>query len=234
MSALAQPARRAFCQATLRLAHNALHLCNVGLSGGCFGGAGGICGRFDRTRVCLLIASLLPRFTSSSPDLRPGSSLPPPTPRSCAAYSTKPEATVYSGPTWSHPSRVTLRTLRRKHRDGERLTMVTAYDYPSAAHVSFDGLGDDGARHGRQKEGYREDAISAAPFIYSVSFLWWTPAGRSCWHRHFAGGRLCRHGSARPRHHAAADAGGDAHALQGRGSGCAPPFPGGGPAVWHV
>jgi Ketopantoate hydroxymethyltransferase len=48
---------------------------------------------------------------------------------------TKPEATVYSGPSASAPSRVNLRVLRQKYAQGQKLSMVTAYDYPSAAHV---------------------------------------------------------------------------------------------------
>ncbi|EFJ50554.1 hypothetical protein VOLCADRAFT_103773 [Volvox carteri f. nagariensis] len=49
--------------------------------------------------------------------------------------SVQPEAAVYSGPSPRNPSRVTLRTIRKKYELGEPLTMVTAYDYPSAVHV---------------------------------------------------------------------------------------------------
>ena len=51
--------------------------------------------------------------------------------------SIRPEDTVYSGPkAQSGPQRVTLRTLRGKYlRAASRITMVTAYDYPSAVHV---------------------------------------------------------------------------------------------------
>ena len=49
--------------------------------------------------------------------------------------SVQPEHTVYSGPQTAPARRVTLRTLRAKHARGEPLTMVTAYDYPSAVHV---------------------------------------------------------------------------------------------------
>ena len=49
--------------------------------------------------------------------------------------SVQPEHTVYSGPQTAPPRRVTLRTVRAKHARGEPLTMVTAYDYPSAVHV---------------------------------------------------------------------------------------------------
>lgn len=42
---------------------------------------------------------------------------------------------MYSGPQTAPARRVTLRTVRAKHARGEPLTMVTAYDYPSAVHV---------------------------------------------------------------------------------------------------
>ena len=50
-------------------------------------------------------------------------------------YSNQPEHTVYSGPQAPSPKRVTLRTLRAKYARGDPITMVTAYDYPSAVHV---------------------------------------------------------------------------------------------------
>ncbi len=51
---------------------------------------------------------------------------------------------MYSGPRAPAPARVTLRTLRAKYARGEPLTMVTAYDYPSAVHVRcFCMRGDD-------------------------------------------------------------------------------------------
>lgn len=49
--------------------------------------------------------------------------------------SAHPEATVYPGPQ-SPRKTVTLRTLRSKYDKGQPITMVTAYDYPSAVHVS--------------------------------------------------------------------------------------------------
>ncbi|PSC67800.1 ketopantoate hydroxymethyltransferase [Micractinium conductrix] len=55
-------------------------------------------------------------------------------------HSNKPEHTVYSGPTASSPRRVTLRTLREKYRRGQPISMVTAYDYPSAVHVDEAGI----------------------------------------------------------------------------------------------
>lgn len=52
-----------------------------------------------------------------------------------------PENTVYSGPTSQSPcQRVTLTHLRQKHRKGEPITVVTAYDYPSAVHLDMAGI----------------------------------------------------------------------------------------------
>ena len=52
-------------------------------------------------------------------------------------YSIQPENTVYGGPSAPSPKRVTLRTLRNKYKKQEPISMVTAYDYPSAVHVSI-------------------------------------------------------------------------------------------------
>lgn len=52
------------------------------------------------------------------------------------SFSNLPEDTVYSGPTTQSTKRVTLRSLRKKYAAKEPITMVTAYDYPSAVHVS--------------------------------------------------------------------------------------------------
>jgi 3-methyl-2-oxobutanoate hydroxymethyltransferase len=49
--------------------------------------------------------------------------------------STKPSATVYSGPSTADRKRVTLRTIRGKYLKGSKISMLTAYDYPSALHV---------------------------------------------------------------------------------------------------
>lgn len=49
--------------------------------------------------------------------------------------SAHPEIAVYSGPKPPTPRAVTLRTLRAKYERGDPITMVTAYDYPSAVHV---------------------------------------------------------------------------------------------------
>ena len=50
-------------------------------------------------------------------------------------FSIQPENTVYGGPTAPLPKRVTLRTLQSKYKKQEPISMVTAYDYPSAVHV---------------------------------------------------------------------------------------------------
>lgn len=51
-------------------------------------------------------------------------------------FSSLPENTVYAGPqSKSATNRVTLRTIRQKYLAGDPLSMVTAYDYPSAVHV---------------------------------------------------------------------------------------------------
>ncbi|KAL4518179.1 hypothetical protein Ndes2526B_g01389 [Nannochloris sp. 'desiccata'] len=55
-------------------------------------------------------------------------------------HSNQPEHAVYSGPTTSSPKRVTLRTLRDKYLKGIPISMVTAYDYPSAVHVDQAGI----------------------------------------------------------------------------------------------
>ncbi|KAJ7951197.1 3-methyl-2-oxobutanoate hydroxymethyltransferase [Quillaja saponaria] len=52
-----------------------------------------------------------------------------------------PENTVYSGPQSQSPNqRVTLTQLRQKHKKGEPITVVTAYDYPSAVHIDMAGI----------------------------------------------------------------------------------------------
>eukprot|EP00271_Cylindrocystis_brebissonii_P019948 TRINITY_DN6375_c0_g2_i1.p1 TRINITY_DN6375_c0_g2~~TRINITY_DN6375_c0_g2_i1.p1 ORF type:complete len:424 (-),score=79.17 TRINITY_DN6375_c0_g2_i1:831-2102(-) len=55
--------------------------------------------------------------------------------------STLPEATVYSGPTPQIAGkRITLRQIAMKYAAKEPLSMVTAYDYPSAVHVDTAGI----------------------------------------------------------------------------------------------
>ncbi|OVA02111.1 Ketopantoate hydroxymethyltransferase [Macleaya cordata] len=52
-----------------------------------------------------------------------------------------PENTVYGGPKPQNPNqRVTLTHLKQKHKKGEPITMVTAYDYPSAVHLDEAGI----------------------------------------------------------------------------------------------
>ncbi|KAL2233848.1 3-methyl-2-oxobutanoate hydroxymethyltransferase 1, mitochondrial [Sesamum indicum] len=52
-----------------------------------------------------------------------------------------PENTVYGGPTpQNHTQRITLTNLRQKVKRGEPITMVTAYDYPSAVHLDTAGI----------------------------------------------------------------------------------------------
>ncbi|CAL5221682.1 g3916 [Coccomyxa viridis] len=54
--------------------------------------------------------------------------------------SIQPADTVYSGPQSAPPRRVTLRTIRQMYAKNEPLSMVTAYDYPSAVHVDTAGI----------------------------------------------------------------------------------------------
>ena len=54
--------------------------------------------------------------------------------------SNQPEHAVYSGPKAPSPRRVTLRTLRDKYLRGVPISVVTAYDYPSAVHVDQAGI----------------------------------------------------------------------------------------------
>ena len=61
--------------------------------------------------------------------------------------SNKPETTIYTatvrhaGGSLPSPNpnsqRITLRTIGRKYAQGDPLTMVTAYDYPSAVHADL-------------------------------------------------------------------------------------------------
>ncbi len=59
------------------------------------------------------------------------------------ARSNQPEERIYSGPKdLSAPNgkNVTLRSLYAKYRANQKITMVTAYDYPSAAHAELAGI----------------------------------------------------------------------------------------------
>ncbi|KAJ8900590.1 hypothetical protein K2173_025367 [Erythroxylum novogranatense] len=52
-----------------------------------------------------------------------------------------PENTVYGGPKPQNPDqRVTLTHLKQKYKKGEPITVVTAYDYPSAVHIDTAGV----------------------------------------------------------------------------------------------
>lgn len=52
-----------------------------------------------------------------------------------------PEDTVYGGPKNQNPNqRVTLTHIRQKHRKAQPITVVTAYDYPSAVHLDTAGI----------------------------------------------------------------------------------------------
>ncbi|KAL0008426.1 hypothetical protein SO802_009928 [Lithocarpus litseifolius] len=52
-----------------------------------------------------------------------------------------PENTVYGGPKNQNPNqRVTLTHLRQKHLQAQPITVVTAYDYPSAVHLDSAGI----------------------------------------------------------------------------------------------
>ncbi|TYH06455.1 hypothetical protein ES288_A08G157200v1 [Gossypium darwinii] len=52
-----------------------------------------------------------------------------------------PENTVYGGPTpQTADRRVTLNQLKQKYKKGEPITVVTAYDYPSAVHLDIAGI----------------------------------------------------------------------------------------------
>ncbi|PKA59052.1 3-methyl-2-oxobutanoate hydroxymethyltransferase [Apostasia shenzhenica] len=52
-----------------------------------------------------------------------------------------PESTVYGGPKpQTAGQRVTVNQLRQKHRRRDPITMVTAYDYPSAVHIDLAGI----------------------------------------------------------------------------------------------
>lgn len=60
---------------------------------------------------------------------------------SLRSMSNVPENTVYGGPKSQNPEqRVTLAHLKQKHKKGIPITMVTAYDYPSAVHLDTAGI----------------------------------------------------------------------------------------------
>lgn len=48
---------------------------------------------------------------------------------------------MYGGPKNQNPNqRVTLTQIRQKHRKAQPITVVTAYDYPSAVHLDTAGI----------------------------------------------------------------------------------------------
>lgn len=63
------------------------------------------------------------------------------------AFSNQPEDTVYGGPSPAVAKRITLKTLRSMYAKGEPISMVTAYDYPSAVHVSLQASFGSHGRH---------------------------------------------------------------------------------------
>jgi 3-methyl-2-oxobutanoate hydroxymethyltransferase len=57
------------------------------------------------------------------------------------SMSNVPENTVYGGPKSQSPDhRITMTQIKQKHKKGEPITMVTAYDYPSAVHLDSAGI----------------------------------------------------------------------------------------------
>ncbi|KAH6779922.1 ketopantoate hydroxymethyltransferase 1 [Perilla frutescens var. hirtella] len=83
-----------------------------------------------------MFSSLCKTLRSSSITKRHNS-----TPSLFRCLSNVPENTVYGGPKPQNPNqRVTLTQLRQKHKRGDPITMVTAYDYPSAVHLDTAGI----------------------------------------------------------------------------------------------
>ncbi|KAG6748156.1 hypothetical protein POPTR_014G090500v4 [Populus trichocarpa] len=79
---------------------------------------------------------LLTYLTKSSSTLKPTTLL-----RHLRFMSNVPENTVYGGPKPQNPhQRVTLTHLKQKHKKGDPITVVTAYDYPSAVHLDTAGI----------------------------------------------------------------------------------------------
>lgn len=94
--------------------------------------------------------------------------------------SNKPEHAVYSGPKSPSPKRVTLRTLRDKYQRGEPISMVTAYDYPSAVHVCprLEGSHRWGVREGAQTAHLRLDLWDLP--IHTLPGITLHPSACSC------------------------------------------------------
>jgi hypothetical protein len=165
----------------------------------------------------------------------------------------QPEHVVYSGPSAPSPRRVTLRTLRQRYEAGQQISMVTAYDYPSAVHVRAAGprrrphRQQAGRAGARGAPGRRQPPLQPLPAQLLRSPLarladcppppngppaaTTATAGGPGADRHPAGGRQRGHGGPRPRHHAAHHAGRHAAALQGGRPGGQARLPGGRPAL---
>jgi hypothetical protein len=88
-----------------------------------------------------------------------------------ASHTSMPRFRHRSGPAAASPKRVTLRTLREKYKRGEPISMVTAYDYPSAVHVSCEWL--------ERAVGCEGGLCEAGTHVY-VSRLPAQPAGPLC------------------------------------------------------
>ena len=85
-------------------------------------------------------------------------------------FSNLPEAAVYSGP--SAPSaakRFTLRQLRAKYQAGTPISMLTAYDYPSAVHVRTPPPPPPPGRHAPSLDAPHTTVMSRNPGITLVS-----------------------------------------------------------------
>ncbi len=89
----------------------------------------------DARQTCLQFETLISQWELHAEALTQGQGCPTSS-NSSRRFSIQPEDTVYGGPTAPLPKRVTLRTLQNKYRKNQPISMVTAYDYPSAVHVS--------------------------------------------------------------------------------------------------
>lgn len=79
------------------------------------------------------MAAIITRFLKNTSTIRSRLSI--------RTLSNVPESTVYGGPKPQIPDqRVTLSNLNQKFKKRIPITMVTAYDYPSAVHVDTAGI----------------------------------------------------------------------------------------------
>jgi hypothetical protein len=94
--------------------------------------------------------------------------------------SIKPPDVVYSGPSAPSAKRTTLRTLRQKYAKNEPLTMVTAYDYPSAVHVGIPSSSIGACPYGARHQSCRVLYGGGRGMVYSsgntINTLWHTLA----------------------------------------------------------